>query len=93
MTLNGCSKKLCPMQVGAADNCELTKEQCPYFTQDIDYQKVLNEIKAMVAREILSDIKKQVHNKMVHAVSQDEYSYINIKVFDAIIANYLNDLK
>lgn len=49
--------------------------------------------KSEVAREILSDIKKQVQNKMVHAVSKDEYSYINIKVFDAILQNYLNNLK
>ena len=37
MRPNGCSGKLCPMQVGCADNCNLTKEQCPYFTQDIHY--------------------------------------------------------
>jgi hypothetical protein len=44
------------MQVGCTDNCKLTKEQCPYFTQDIDYQKVLNLIKAEVAREIFAEI-------------------------------------
>lgn len=58
MTLNGCSKKLCPMQVGTVDNCNLTKEQCPYFTQDIDYQKVLNQIKVLVAKEIFSELEK-----------------------------------
>ena len=57
MYLNGCSRKLCPMQVGCTDNCKLTKEQCPYFTQDIDYQKVLNLIKAEVAREIFEEIE------------------------------------
>lgn len=93
MSLNGCSKKLCPMQVGAVDNCELTKEQCPYFTQDIEYQKVLNQIKAMVAKEILSDLKKAVHNKAVYPNSQDIPNYISLKVFDAILQNYLNNLK
>jgi hypothetical protein len=46
------------MQVGAVDNCNLTKEQCPYFTQDIDYLKVLNQIKTEVAREIFEEIEE-----------------------------------
>lgn len=62
MNTNGCSKKLCPMQVGAVDNCTLTKEQCPYFTQDIDYQKALRTIKAMVAMEILNEIEFDINN-------------------------------
>ena len=56
MALNGCSKKMCPLQIGAADNCNLTKEQYPYFTQDIDYHEVLKQIKAGVAMEIFEDI-------------------------------------
>ena len=56
MALNGCSKKRCPLQVGTADNCNLTKEQCPYFTQDIDYHGVLKQIKAEVAKEIFDGI-------------------------------------
>lgn len=60
MTLNGCSKKLCPLQVGAADNCNLTKEQCHYFTQDIDYRIMLKQIKAEVAKEIFEEIGKLV---------------------------------
>lgn len=58
MNLNGCSRKLCPMQVGCTDYCRLTKEQCPYYTQDIDVQKALNLIKAEVAREIFDDLEK-----------------------------------
>ena len=60
MTLNGCSKKLCPLQVGAADNCNLTKKQCHYFTQDIDYHRVLKQIKVEVAKEIFEEIGKLV---------------------------------
>ena len=62
MTLNGCSKKLCPLQVGAADNCNLTKEQCPYFTQDIDYHRVLKQIKVEVAKEIFDEIDNIIYN-------------------------------
>ena len=58
MALNGCSKKVCPLQAGSADNCTLTKEQCPYFTQDIDYHKVLKQIKVEVAKEIFDDIER-----------------------------------
>ena len=58
MALNGCSKKMCPLQVGKADNCNLTKEQCPYFTQDIDYYRVLKQIKIEVAREIFEEIER-----------------------------------
>lgn len=58
MALNGCSKKMCPLQVGVADNCTLTKEQCPYFTQDIDYHKVLKQIKVEVAKEIFEELEK-----------------------------------
>lgn len=60
MALNGCSKKICPLQVGTADNCTLTKEQCSYFTQDIDYHRVLKQIKVEVAKEIFDEIEKLV---------------------------------
>ena len=58
MALNDCSKNMCPLQVGAADNCNLTKEQCPYFTQGIDYHRVLKQIKVEVAKEIFEEIEK-----------------------------------
>ena len=60
MALNSCNKKACPLQVGAADNCSLTKEQCHYFTQDIDYHRVLKQIKVEVAKEIFDEIEKLV---------------------------------
>ena len=62
MALNGCSKKMCPLQVGVADNCNLTKEQCPYFTQDIDYHRVLKQIKVEVAKEIFDEIDNIIYN-------------------------------
>ena len=74
MTLNGCSKKLCPLQVGASDNCNLTKEQCNYFTQDIDYHRVLKQIKVEVAKEIFDEIEKLVstNKKTVGCATYDE---------------------
>ena len=58
MALNGCSKKMCPLQVGTVDNCNLAKEQCPYFTQDIDDHRVLKQIKVEIAKEIFEEIEK-----------------------------------
>ena len=74
MTLNGCSKKLCSLQVGAADNCNLTKEQCHYFTQDIDYRIMLKQIKAEVAKEIFEEIGKLVstNKKTVGCATYDK---------------------
>ena len=32
-----CTKKCCPMQVGAVDNCQLTEKECSYFTRSMPY--------------------------------------------------------
>ena len=58
------------MQVGTVDNCTLTKEQCPYFTQDIDYQNVLNQIKAAVAREIFAEIEYLIWQNDTHPAGE-----------------------
>ena len=47
------------------------------------------ETKQEVAREILSDLKKAVHDKAVYSYTKEMFPYINLKVFDAIIQNYL----
>ena len=56
------------------------------FTEDV-------APKAEVARELLSDLKKTVHDKAVYSYSKEMYPYINLKVFDAIIADYLKRLE
>ena len=79
MYLNGCSRKLCPMQVGCTDNCRLTKEQCPYFTQDIDHQKALNIIKAEVAREIFEEIEAL---RLKHVYGEIDEAELNIGLYE-----------
>lgn len=81
MWLNGCSRKLCPMQVGCTDNCRLTKEQCPYFTQDVDFQKLLNQIKAEVAREIFEEIENIFGKHMLwYRFTEAQYQlYVELK--------------
>ena len=49
--------------------------------------------KSEVAKNALLELKKQVHDKAVYTNSQDIPNYINLKVFDAILQNYLNNLK
>ncbi len=49
--------------------------------------------KSEVAREILSDLKKAVHDKAVYSYSKDMFPYINLKVFDAILQDCLNKLE
>lgn len=62
--MNGCSKALCPMRVGCADNCKLTKKECPYFTAISGYQEMVDKIKAEVAREIFEEIEFDIHQLM-----------------------------
>lgn len=49
--------------------------------------------KSEVARELLSDLKKAVHDKAVYSYTKEMYPYINLKVFDAVIADYLKRLE
>ncbi len=49
--------------------------------------------KSEVAKNVLLELKKQIHDKAVYTNSQDIPNYINLKVFDAILQNYLNNLK
>lgn len=38
---------------------------------------------------ILSDLKKAVHNKAVYSNYRDVESFVNLKVFDVIIQSYI----
>lgn len=49
--------------------------------------------KAEIARDILSDLKRQIHDKAVHPHSAGVDAYISLKAFDAILQNYINSLK
>lgn len=43
------------------------------------------QAKTQLAREILSDLKKEVHNKATYTHAKDTYSFINLNTFDQII--------
>lgn len=45
--------------------------------------------KSEVARDILSDLKKAVHNKAVYSNYRDVESYVNLKVFDAVLNDFI----
>lgn len=50
-------------------------------------------IQTEVVKNALLELKKQVHDRAVYTNSQDIPNYVNLKVFDAILQNYLNSLK
>lgn len=43
-----------------------------------------------IAWFLLSELKKDIHNKAVFPGTQDVHPYINLKVLDGIIQNYIN---
>lgn len=43
-----------------------------------------------IVRDVLSDLKKQIHNKAIYPGERSLYPFITIKAFDAILQNYIN---
>lgn len=46
--------------------------------------------KSEVALDLLSELKKDIHNKAVFPGTQDVHPYISLKVLDGIIQKYIN---
>lgn len=46
----------------------------------------------MTIEDILSDLKREVHNNTVHSYTKGVDSYIYVKVFDAILQKYINKI-
>jgi hypothetical protein len=65
-----------------------TGEKCKQYQSTADVAP-----KGEVARELLSDLKKTVHDKAVYSYSKEMYPYINLKTFDAIVAEYISRLE
>ena len=42
-----------------------------------------------VAKEVLLELKKQIHDHAVYTNSQDIPNYVNLKVFDAVLNNVI----
>ena len=42
---------------------------------------------------VLYDLKIAVHNKAVHMYAREEPSYIQLKVFDAILQDFINKIE
>ena len=79
-----------------------TYEQAKYFGKDKEvYITIKNNTackffnptadvapKSEVAKELLSDLKKAVHDKAVYP-HNEEFAFINLRVFDTVIQSYL----
>lgn len=50
-----------------------------------------NAIKSKFAEDLLSEIKKEAHNKAVHPCGCKIDPYISLKVLDGIIQKYINE--
>ena len=59
---------------------------------EVAYKNGYADGKKEVARVILSDLKKAVHNNAIYTNSQDIPNYVQLKVFDAILQKYLNEV-
>lgn len=42
-----------------------------------------------VAKEVLLELKRQIHDKAIYPGAKDAYSFVNVKVFDAVLNNVL----
>ena len=56
---------------------------------EVAYKNGYADGKKEVAKEILSDLKKAVHNKAIFSHSQDIPHYIQLKILDAILQDYV----
>lgn len=59
---------------------------------DDNLQRVFDSYKKHVVAELLSGLKKTVHNQAVYT-SLGTVNYIPLKTFDAIVQQYVNKLK
>lgn len=77
-------EKLCVIKAfpDAFENTEWSKEPCDHF------KMAQGEIK-----NALLELKKQIHDKATYPETQGISPYISLKVVDAILQNYLNNLK
>lgn len=87
----------CVHFLDAADVAPKTEVDSMPTKKDYFYVKengeIINLTARTEARKLLSDLKKAVHDKAVYSYSKEMYPYINLKVFDAIIADYLKRLE
>jgi hypothetical protein len=58
---------------------------------DENLNRVFDSYKKHVVRETLSALKKAVHSKAIFTNARDIPSYIQLKVFDAIVQQYINE--
>lgn len=63
------------------------EEKAKDWKHELTY--AIRHLKAEVAREILSDLKKEVHNKATYTHAKDTYSFINLNTFDQIVTEMI----
>ena len=79
----------------------------PYFTDDsgdvlvslrtvkrcIDMTPTADVVPKKEITNVLSDLKIAVHNKAMHSYAKEVPSYVYLKVFDAIIRDFIKNIR
>lgn len=55
----------------------------------IEMQPTADVVPKSEIEKVLSDLKKQIHDKAIYPGAKDTYSFVNVKVFDAVLNNVL----
>jgi hypothetical protein len=63
--------------------CGLTRKRVD------ELEAELAKVKSEIAKEVLLELKKQIHEKAVYTHTQEVLPYISIKAFDAILQNHI----
>ena len=66
---------------------------CQVFSEEQAMKIGYGKGKSEVARDILSDLKKEIHDKAVYPEARSVKPYISLKVVDAIINNKMEEIK
>ena len=93
-TINAKAVKLAIDQMPTAD---VAPKRDKYFWAEDGKPPVLIETsenrRNEIMRDIISDLKRLIHENAVYPHNSGVSAYISIKAFDAILNNYLNSLK
>ena len=67
------------------------EERAKDWKRELTY--AIRHLKAEIARDILSDLKKEIHDKAVYPEARSVKPYISLKVVDAIINNKMEEFR
>ena len=85
--------KQCRMDCIHIDACRRFADNSTYWNSgDCPVYKPAADVapKNDAVKDALIDLKRKIHDKAVYPHGSETYSYVNLKVFDAVLQNILN---